>query len=111
MAGGAARRRSPLRAAERDALDAREVAHTVEVDEPGVGEKLAHRLRLVISMLDGEKAAVDETRARAGDDRAQRVETVDARRERGDRLVAHVALRKMRVAGADVRRIADDRVE
>ena len=50
-------------------------------------------------------------RARIGDDAAHGVEAVMSTDERGVRFEAHVALDQMRIADANVRRIADDRVE
>ena len=84
--------------------------NAVMSENPASPKERAHRVRLVVTVLDHEPAAGRQAFARAADDGTQRRVPVDARRQRGHRFEAEIAFLQMRVDRADVRRIARDQV-
>lgn len=88
-----------------------EIERTRNVAEAARGEQVAHARGLVAAVLEQEPSARQQVDGRGVDDRADRVESVDAGCKRVRGFVAQVALGKMRVALLDVRRVGRDQVE
>ena len=81
-----------------DARNAGQIARADDLREARGHEQRAHRVGLVVAVLDDERAAGRQAGARAGDDARDRPEAVAAGRERPTRLEADVAFAQMRIA-------------
>ncbi len=79
--------------------------------EAAGAEQFAHSRPLIIAVLEQQPAFVQQMLRRLGDDLADIVEAIATRDQRALRLETHVALAQVRIAGRDIRRIADDHPE
>ena len=81
----------------------------LDIVEAGAAQQCAHRVALVPAVLQQQPAAREQMRGRIADDGADRVETVQPRRQRRFGFVTQRI--QMRITDRDVRRIAGDQIE
>lgn len=93
------------------AFDRGEIGERLDRDEAVRGQDRANRVRLIVAVLDPQRAARFQARPGARDDRADGGEAVGVVGECAARLEAQIALRQMGIVLRDVRRIAGDGVE